>query len=101
MILRSWRGCTRTEDADAYVEYLRQTGVKEYRATEGNRGVFVSRRDKGEWTEFLLLSLWDSVDSVRLFAGDDPDAAVFYPADDAFLVQRDVHVDHYDVVEGP
>lgn len=101
MVLRSWRGSTRAEDADRYVEYLRQTGVREYKATPGNRGVFMLRRKKGDWIEFLLLSLWDSVESIHQFAGDDPDAAVFYPDDDAFLVQRDLHVDHYEVVEAP
>ena len=46
MIARTWRGWTRREDADAYVEYLRETGLKEYRATPGNLGAHLLRRDE-------------------------------------------------------
>ena len=48
--------------------------------------------------EFLLLTLWDSEEAVRGFAGDDPGKAVFYPEDERFLVERGERVDHYEVV---
>jgi len=83
------------EDADAYLEYLRETGLKEYRATPGNRGAWVLRRDDGERTEILTLSFWDSLDAVRVFAGDEVDRAVFYPEDDRYLVDREPTVRHY------
>jgi heme-degrading monooxygenase HmoA len=100
MIARTWRGWTSREDADSYLEYLHQTGLAAYRATPGNRGVYALRRIKGERAEFLLLTLWESNDAVRVFAGDDIDRAVFYPEDDRFLVDRERHVDHFDVVYG-
>ncbi len=95
MIARTWRGWTMREDADAYLEYLRETGLKEYRATPGNRGAWVLRRDDGERTEILTLSFWDSLDAVRVFAGDEVDRAVFYPEDDRYLVDREPTVRHY------
>lgn len=101
MIARTWRGWTSAADADRYVDYLNETGVSEYRGTPGNRGVFVLRRTTGERTEFLLVSLWEGMDAVRAFAGDDASVAVFYPQDDAFLVERESHADHYEVVAGP
>jgi heme-degrading monooxygenase HmoA len=99
VIVRTWRGATRAEDADRYVEYLRETGLKEYRATPGNRGAWVLRRRAGERCEFVTVSLWDSLDDVRGFAGEDVDAAVFYPEDDAFLVEREKTVDHWELLE--
>ena len=48
--------------------------------------------------EFLLVSLWDSEDAIRQFAGDDIEKAVFYPEDDRFLVERENRVSHYEVV---
>jgi hypothetical protein len=45
-----------------------------------------------------FLSLWESMDAVRRFAGDDPARAVFHDEDDGFLVERDLHVDHFEVV---
>jgi len=95
VIARTWRGWTMREDADAYLEYLRETGLKEYRATPGNRGAWVLRRDDGERTEILTLSFWDSLDAVRVFAGDEVDRAVFYPEDDRYLVDREPTVRHY------
>jgi hypothetical protein len=76
---------------------MKETGVKEYLETEGNRGALVLRRNQGDSTQFLFLSLWDSVDAIRRFAGDDYEVAVFYPQDDEFLVERDLHVNHYEV----
>ena len=98
MIARTWRGAVRRADADAYASYLERTGVAAYASTPGNRGVVVLRRDAGEATEYLLLTLWDSLDAVRAFAGDAYATAVFYPEDDRFLVSRDVTSDHYEVV---
>lgn len=97
MIARLWSGAVRDVDGDRYLEYLEETGIPEYRATEGNRGVFVLRRDRNARTEFLLISLWESMEAVRRFAGPDPERAVFYPEDDRFLVQRAETVDHYDL----
>jgi heme-degrading monooxygenase HmoA len=98
MIARTWRGSTKAEDADAYVEYLEKTGFREYRATPGNLGVLGLRRLAGGQAEFLLLTLWESEEAVRRFAGDDPACAVFYPEDERFLVAKDEHVDHFEVV---
>jgi len=99
VIARIWRGAVRREDSDEYVEYLRATGLPEYRATSGNRGAWILRRDLGERTEFVTLSFWESLASVEGFAGPDPERAVFYPEDDRFLVERDLTVAHYELLE--
>jgi heme-degrading monooxygenase HmoA len=99
VIARIWRGWTKTEDADAYVDYLEQTGMQAYRATPGNRAAYLLRREIEERTEFITLSLWDSLDAVRRFAGDDVDRAVFYPEDDRYLVDRETTAFHYEVSE--
>ena len=101
MIARIWRGAVRAGDADAYVEYVERTGIEEYRATPGNRGAWVLRRDDGDRTEIVTLSFWESLDAVRGFAGDDVEQAVFYPEDDRFLVERDLTVTHYDLRSPP
>ncbi len=98
MIARSWRGATKAQDAEAYLEYLHQTGFAEYRKTPGNRGVLGLRRIVKDKAEFLLISLWDSREAIRQFAGDDIEKAVFYSEDERFLIERDDHVSHYEVV---
>jgi heme-degrading monooxygenase HmoA len=73
--------------------------MKEYRATPGNRGAWIMRRDDGDRTEFVTLTFWDSLDAVKGFAGDDVERAVFYPEDDRFLVDREVAVQHWQLDE--
>ena len=98
MIARSWRGATSADDADTYLEYLHQTGLAHFRRTEGNRGALALRSIEGNRAEFVILSLWDSEDAIRRFAGEDISKAVFYPEDERFLIERDNDVSHYEVL---
>ena len=95
-----WRGVVRREDADEYTAYIRDTGIAEYTQTPGNRGAWMLRRDEGERTEFVTYSLWDSLDAIRAFAGDDIEAAVYYPEDERFLIEQEDRVKHYEIVAG-
>lgn len=98
MIARIWRGAVAREDRDAYAEYMQDTGVAGYAETAGNRGAWMLARDLTDGTtEFVMFTLWESMDAVRRFAGAQPEVAVFYPEDDRFLVRRDETVAHYDV----
>jgi heme-degrading monooxygenase HmoA len=97
MIVRIWRGCTRPNDADAYAEYIRSTGIVEYTQTAGNQGAFLVSRPDGDRTEFMAISFWDDRDSIVAFAGEDIDQAVFYPEDDRFLIARETTVEHFTV----
>jgi heme-degrading monooxygenase HmoA len=99
MIARIWRGITLKEKADDYLAYLHETGLRDYAKTPGNRGVSILRRNQGEHCEVMLISLWDSMDAVRAFAGENPDRSVYYPEDEHFLLQMEPLVRHYDVAE--
>jgi heme-degrading monooxygenase HmoA len=99
MIARTWSGTVRRSDADAYATYIRDTGFAEYGHTPGNRGAWMLRRDDGERTEFITLSLWESEDAIRAFAGDDIDVAVLYPEDERYLIGGESTVTHYQVVD--
>lgn len=99
MMARMWRGRTPASKADSYLEYLKQTGLKEYAAVPGNEGVLVLRRVSEEEAEFLLISLWESEEAIRRFAGDDLERAVYYPEDDEYLLEREPGVVHFEVVE--
>ena len=98
MIMRTWRGAVRSENAEQYLTHQASTGVREYRQTPGNTGALVIRRNRGDLCEVITVSFWESMNAVRQFAGDDPDQAKFYPGDDELLVEKDLHVDHYEVV---
>lgn len=99
MIARIWSGAVRTTDADEYAGYIRETGFAEYGRTPGNRGAWLLRRDDKATTEFITLSLWETVDAIRAFAGEDIEAAVLYPEDQRYLIDGESRITHYDVAD--
>ena len=101
MIARTWHGVTPASKADEYVDYLNQTGVPEYRATPGNLGVYVLRRLEGDKAHFLLLTLWESEEAIKRFAGADMEKAKYYPEDEQFLLELEPNVTHYEVISSP
>jgi heme-degrading monooxygenase HmoA len=60
--------------------------------------VLVLERTDGAVTHFVTLTLWESLDAVRGFAGDDVEKAKYYPEDAQFLLEYEPHVVHYEVV---
>jgi len=100
VIARQWIGETRESDADAYGKYLEETGIREIRATKGNRDVWLMRRIHEGKAEFIVLSLWDSFEAIKAFAGPDYAKARYYPEDKKFLLRLDPYVTHYEVLVG-
>lgn len=100
MIARIWKGVVREADKDIYHQYLQETGLNEYASTPGNRGVYTLRRISEGKCEFLLLTLWDSWDAIKKFAGSDYEKAVYYPEDDRYLLEKRPFVEHFEVL-GP
>jgi heme-degrading monooxygenase HmoA len=68
---------------------------------EGHRGSYLVRRDVGDEVEFATLTLWDSLDSVKAFAGEDHEVAVVPEPARAVLSRWDERSAHYDVVLSP
>lgn len=101
MIARVWSGVTPESKAKQYLDYLVATGVKDAQSIEGNRGVTVLRRVSEGHAEFLVISLWDSMDAIRQFAGKEIDTSRYYPADTEYLISLEPEVTHYDVLLSP
>jgi heme-degrading monooxygenase HmoA len=101
MIARLWHGAVPAARADEYMRYLEQTGLPDYRATPGNRGVYVLRRSEEGVAHFLLVSLWESREAIRAFAGEDMERARYYPEDAGFLLELEPAVTHYEVAAAP
>jgi heme-degrading monooxygenase HmoA len=100
MIARMWRGTTRAQDADAYLEFLRSIDFG-YPERPGYRGVLALRAVQETEAEFVLVTFWDSEEAIHAFAGADIDQAVFYPEDDRFLMDRGESVKHFEIVAQP
>ncbi len=98
MIARIWHGRTRAALADEYYASLERTGIPDYESTTGNQGVWVPRSIEQETAHFLLITLWESVESIKLFAGDDYRKARYYPEDQGYLLEFEENASHYEVL---
>ncbi|MCC6612581.1 MAG: antibiotic biosynthesis monooxygenase [Anaerolineae bacterium] len=99
MIARLWHGVTKAEDADVYYDYLKRTGLSDYRSVEGNLGVQVLRRIEGDKAHFLLITHWDSLDAIKRFAGEDYTQARYYSEDARYLLELEERVEHYEILD--
>ena len=57
------------------------------------------RRDGDDRAEFVMFTLWESLDAVKAFAGEDYETAVYYPDDDRYLLEREDTAEHFDVID--
>jgi heme-degrading monooxygenase HmoA len=101
MIARMWHGKVPTEQSEKYHQYLLKTGLHDYEKVEGNQGVFLLKKEEGEITHFYTLTFWKDIPSIKKFAGEDYEKARYYPEDKDFLLEFEMNVTHYDVLEKP
>jgi heme-degrading monooxygenase HmoA len=101
MIGRIWHGWASPDKADAYEELLRTHVLPGIDRIPGYRGATVLRLDGGDEVEFVTLTFFESLDAIRVFAGEDYEAAVVPPDARALLTRFDERSRHYDVVLGP
>ncbi len=93
-----WHGRVPTAKAPAYREFTNARAIPDYRSVPGNISVHVLERVQGDVTHFITLTFWDSLESIRAFAGEDIEKAKYYPEDEQFLLEYEPRVVHYEVV---
>src|SRR6266568_57335 len=77
MIARHWRGWTEVQDADAYESLLKDKVLPSLRGIEGYKGGYILRSDGPQEVEFVIVNFFDSLESVKRFAGSDYSVPVF------------------------
>jgi len=93
-----WHGRINTSNAQAYREFLNQRAIPDYQSVAGNISVHVLERQEGEVTHFITMTFWTDMDSIKGFAGNDPEVAKYYLEDKDFLLEFEPTVVHYEVV---
>jgi heme-degrading monooxygenase HmoA len=99
MISRIWHGWTTPSNADTYEALLKQeifVGIQE-RHIRGFKGIQLLRRTAGDEIEFVTIMVFDSLQAVREFAGEDYEAAVVPPKARAVLSRFDERSQHYEI----
>ena len=101
MITRIWHGWTSPANADTYENLLKEeifVGIRNRRMA-GFRSIQLLRRSLETEVEFVTIMLFDSLEAVRTFAGEDYEVAVVPPKARAVLAHFDARSQHYEVRE--
>jgi antibiotic biosynthesis monooxygenase (ABM) superfamily enzyme len=103
VILRYWRGWATPENAHVYEEIVSKRVLPGIAARKvpGYHGAYLVRRQLEGEVEFATIMVFDSIDAVREFAGDDFETAYVPPAARAVLTRFDERSAHYEVVMTP
>ena len=99
MISRIWHGWTTPGNADKYEALLKEeifVGIQN-RKIRGFNGIQLLRREVGQEVEFVTIMLFDSLDDVREFAGEDYEVAVVPQKARAVLSRFDERSQHYEI----
>ena len=101
MISRIWHGWTTPQNADKYEALLREEifVVIQNRRIPGFKGIQLLRRSIHDEVEFITIMVFDSLDAVREFAGEDYEQAVVPKEARAVLSHFDQRSQHYEIRE--
>lgn len=75
MIARVWQGVAPEAQAGKHAAYVQQEVVPSYLKVQGNRGALMLTRVHNRRVEFLVLSLWESLDALKTLTGLDAERA--------------------------
>src|SRR5437016_14561626 len=70
MIVRAWRGYAPLVTADAYSRHLLGTVRPQLERLPGFRGLYLLSRRLPNEVEYQVLTMWESMDAIRAFAGE-------------------------------
>jgi len=96
-IMRLWHGEVAIEKADEYEKFMIERAAPDYSSVEGLLNLYFQRKDEKSKAHFLLVTVWDSIESMKKFSGTNPELAKYYPEDDDFLLGKEKHSLVYNV----
>lgn len=97
MISRNWNGTARPEEADNYIAHLKNETFPQLSKLDGFVSASILRRPTARGIEFLIVTIWQSMEAIRQFAGDQTDTAVVPATVQAMMVDYDREVAHYEI----
>jgi len=98
MISRHWTGICRRDRADAYIHHLRSETFPVLTTIAGFVRASILKRDVEGGIEFQIITVWESLEAIKSFAGEDTEAAVVPLVAQAMMVEFDARARHYEVV---
>jgi len=97
MIARIWRGWANASNADDYYRHFTSNVAPHLKNIMGHQGAYLLRHESKGEVEFVAVSFWETMETIKAFAGPNPDAAVVEPDARAALKAFDDFARHYEV----
>jgi heme-degrading monooxygenase HmoA len=98
MIARIWTAKVAKGRAHVYTDHLKSQALTTLRKVDGYIGAKLLERETNEGVEIVVVTFWQSLDSIRKFAGPDLEKAVVSDDIVSLFLQYDQRVKHYKVV---
>ena len=98
MIERHWKGIAKRSDAERYIDHLTDETVPHLSSMPGFVRASILKRPTDKGIEFLIVTVWNSLEDIKQFAGETIDVAVVPVKVQEMMVNFDAHASHYEVV---
>jgi heme-degrading monooxygenase HmoA len=97
MIARTWHGTATLAKADSYRSHFITKVAPHLKDIAGHRGAYLLQRQVDGRVEFLAVTLWDSIETIKQFSGPDPERATVEPEGRAALLSFDEFAKNYEL----
>lgn len=100
LIARIWHGYTTFENAKIYEKLLKTEIFPsiEQKNIHGYRKISLLRREKESEVEFITIMLFDNLDAVKEFVGDDFEQSYVPQKARNVLIRHDDKSKHYEII---
>jgi heme-degrading monooxygenase HmoA len=98
MIARFWTAKVAQAHAHVYTDHLKSQVLTTLRKVDGYIGAKLLERETADGVEIVVITFWQSLDSISKFAGPDLEKAVVSDDIVSLFLQYDQRVRHYKVV---
>lgn len=102
VIARVWRASASPANGECYSRHFATTVVPHLQTISGHEHAYLLRRElaDGRW-EFVAITFWQSLDSIKAFTGPDPEVAIVDPDARSMLSDFDHFAGHFVVAYRP
>jgi len=98
MIARVWKCIATSNHVADYIAHFEHSVSAELNQIDGYVGAYILRRNVTDNVELTVTTLWESMDVIRKFAGDNVERAVVALRAQQVLETFDSTVTHYEVI---
>ena len=97
MIARIWEGKTKIEHLKEYEEFMKVRAIPDYSNTSGFVKLLFLKNTDQQFAYFKLITIWENLEVIKNFAGEDYEIAKYYPEDKNYLIDFPEKVNHFEI----